>query len=328
MMQTVSIAQSLRSRGYHPVLIFGTRASGKSSLLASLFQFLESPSFPGIAVFDKEPIIPVDTEYGEEIFKNAKRFFEGVMDSFHAGRAAPRTYDNFFIPIEIIPNNGLPPVKLAFLESRGESYQIDRNAESLFPPPRPEVADIYQNFLESVSLLVIAPYTLANTYVGEEENDIVRNEIRNSDTAMYAALQGYLNYRAHREHDHHLFLLTKWDARTRGPMDPEFISPPRGLVEHLIAERFPRSWTLFRNMQTRPALSLQYSSGIMIGEERLNVPADQKMLMERFPKVLSEWLYSNASGGLSLSAGLPEQEGQGMPGLLNRFFRWLKRALS
>jgi len=35
----VQLSKELSDKGYHPVLIFGTRASGKSSLLASLSVF-------------------------------------------------------------------------------------------------------------------------------------------------------------------------------------------------------------------------------------------------------------------------------------------------
>ena len=38
----VSLAESLVQKGYHPVMLFGTAASGKSSMLASLFHYLQN----------------------------------------------------------------------------------------------------------------------------------------------------------------------------------------------------------------------------------------------------------------------------------------------
>ena len=75
----VQLSKELSDKGYHPVLIFGTRASGKSSLLASLFYYLQSdPASPAIAIRG-EWIVPIDTQYGQSVADAASHFLNHVM---------------------------------------------------------------------------------------------------------------------------------------------------------------------------------------------------------------------------------------------------------
>jgi hypothetical protein len=301
----IDLASELLRKGYHPVLIFGTRASGKSSLLASLFYYLQSdPQSPAIGV-PGEWIVPIETPYGQTVADAATHFLNHVLHDFHNGLAAPQTRDEipYYIPISLRPNNGQPEFKFAFLESRGEWYHIDRHSKDLFPELREEISDVYSNYNRGISVLLIAPYVMGETY--PEGNQIgslewAREEMRDSDTALFGALQAYQMARVHRALDKHLFILTKWDAHTRSIIDKEFARPPRGLVSHLISERFPKSWTLFHNMQSGAVQSMQYSSGVMSGAARIDTPKNLKPIMNQFPKMLWGWLYENASQGLPL----------------------------
>jgi hypothetical protein len=297
--EKVQLSGELLSKGYHPVMLFGTRASGKSSLLASLFYYLQSdPESPAIAVLG-EWIVPTETAYGQSVADAATRFFNHVVNNFHDGEAAPITQDEvpFYIPVILRPNNGQPEIKLAFLESKGEWYRIQRSSKDLFPELRDEVADVYQNYKYGISILLIAPYVIGEAYSEDGESEWAKSEMRDSDTALFGALQSYQMHRRDREMDRYLFVLTKWDARTRSIVDKEFTSPPRGLVSHLIAERFPKSWTLFQNMQSAEAESMQYSAGLMSGNARVEIPTHLKPIMSRYPKMLWRWLYSNATYG-------------------------------
>ena len=294
----VQLSKELSDKGYHPVLIFGTRASGKSSLLASLFYYLQSdPASPAIAIRG-EWIVPIDTQYGQSVADAASHFLNHVMNAFHEGKAAPSTRDDYpyYIPVILRPNNGQPVVKLAILESRGEWYAIRRDSRDLYPELRNEVSDVYKNFADSISVLLIAPYVIGETHGEEGPSELAKTEMRESDAGIFGALQAYQETRQYRDLDKYLFILTKWDEHAKVIISPEFIKPPRGMVSHLIAERFPRSWTLFQNMQTGDAQSMQYSSGLMSGTERIDIPANLKPIMNQFPKMLWRWLYTNASG--------------------------------
>ena len=64
---TQSLSAALETRGYHPVLIFGTRASGKSTLLTSLFSYFQSdPDSQAICILG-DWIIPTSTTLGAQL---------------------------------------------------------------------------------------------------------------------------------------------------------------------------------------------------------------------------------------------------------------------
>ncbi len=305
--EKVELAKELAQKGYHPVLIFGTRASGKTSLLASLFHYLQSdPQSPAIIV-QGEWIVPTDTTYGASVSEAASRFLGHVLNNFHDGEAAPSTRDEypFYIPVILRPNNGQPEVRIAFLESRGEWYHIDKNSIDLFPQLREEVSDVYQNFPLPISILLVAPYVIGDAYSEGSPSEIIAREMRESDTALFGALQSYQKHRKDRDLDRYLFILTKWDAHTRSIVHKDFINPPRGMVSYLISERFPKSWALFQNMQSGEAQSMQYSSGLMSGNARAEVPEHLRPNMYKFPQMLWRWLYSNATFGDELFLDYP-----------------------
>ena len=301
------LADALQSQGYHPVLIFGTRASGKSSLLASLFHHLQSdPESPAIAI-SGDPLLPLDTPYGKEVHESSLHFFNTVVDNFFNGEAAPRTYNDvpFYIPFVLRPNNGQPEVKIAFLESRGEWYHIDRQSRTLYPELRREVGDVYRKFSGALSILLIAPLVIGDVYQDEVDPDRALAEQRSSDAALFGALQAYQSARGMREFDHHLFVLTKWDAHTKGLSSEEFSSPPNGVVENLIESRYPRAWQMFGAMQREVPQAMQYCSGIMSGDVHAPTPPHLRHKLSPFPRTLWNWLYANATNGGNLLENLP-----------------------
>jgi hypothetical protein len=323
----VELAKELVEKGYHPILIFGTRASGKTSLLASLFHLQQSdPTFPAILV-QGDWIVPIDTTYGATVSEAASRFLGHVVNNFYDGEAAPSTRDEypFYIPVILRPNNGQPEVRLAFLESRGEWYHINKNSQDLFPQLREEISDVYQNFPNGISILLVAPYVIGDAYTEGSPSEISVKEMRESDTGLFSALQSYQMSRQHRDLDRYLFILTKWDAHTRSIVDKDFINPPRGMVSYLISERFPKSWTLFQNMQSGEAQSMQYSSGLMSGNARAEVPEHLRPNMYKFPQMLWRWLYANATYGSELFLDHPSSKAENKPsrGLLGTFRKLL-----
>jgi hypothetical protein len=319
----LSLAEKLLTNGYHPVMLFGTRASGKSSLLASLLHYLESDTESPAIWVQGEWIVPTDTSYGKNVADATTNFLTHVLNNFHDGQAAPSTRDEFpfYIPIILRPNNGLPEVKFAFLESRGEFYSIDKNSKDLFKDLRDEVSDVYKNFPKPISVLIIGPYVMGDAYAHEPPSELAVIEMKESDTALYGALKSYQKTRSFREFDKYLFLLTKWDAHTRSVTDSEFINPPRGLVSDLISKKYPKTWTLFQTMQSEDADSMQYSAGIMSGSTRVDVPSKFKSVMSKYPVKLWNWLYSNANDGRDLFGYVAVERGTGKASKLTDFLK-------
>lgn len=326
--EEVQLADELLHKGYHPVLIFGTQASGKSSLLASLLHYLNfNPDSPAIYT-RTEWIVPIDSQYGKTVADAVTHFLNHVVVNFNHGTATSRTSNDeaFYIPLTLRPNNGQPDVKIAFLESRGEWYHVDKNSNDLFPKLRQEVADIYINYSKAISILLIAPYIIGDAYSDTVNSNFSTAQMRDSDTALYAALNAYQETRGEcRELDKYLFILTKWDAHTKA-ITNEFIQPPNGLISNLIHERFPMSWALFQTMQKIDAQCMQYCSGLMSGSQRINVLHHQIKYMNQFPKGLWRWLYKNASNGhelfdesLKFNLGT-EKNNKGILGFIKKIF--------
>lgn len=325
--QAVTLAQCLSDKGYHPVMLFGTAASGKSTLLASLFHYLKTDPWSEAIYVEGEAILPIDTVEGASVAEEAKRFFKQVAIRSKQGKALDSTRNlvPFFIPVILRPNNGQPDIRLAFLESRGEDYKIKEDLETAeyYPQMKNEILDVYRNYAGALSVLVIAPFTLRDAYAESEQgNDTEREDIRIADESLYGALHAYQANRQWMDRDNHLFVLTKWDAYAGGLANPDFENPPVGLVEKLINERYEHAWNLFRKMRKGGnSKTMQYSAGLISGSEFFEVPDSMKPKMNRFPRALLDWLYVNATGGTHLYGVAKEKKESGS-------FGWLKKVLS
>jgi hypothetical protein len=323
----LTLARSLIEKKYHPVMIFGTQASGKSSMLASLFHYLQNdPRSEAICMLG-EWILPIETIEGKTVADAVSRFFNRAVMNFNNGEAVPRTQTDtvpFFIPVVLRPNNGKPDIRIAFLESSGENYQINANSASYFPSLKAEVTDVYRNFPGSLSILVVAPYTLKDAYTDQEIEQPDDESFHPVDQALYGALQTYQQERRWRDMDNYMFVLTKWDVYTGGISNPEFTNPPNGLVEKVISERYRLSWNFYRSMpRGGTSNSMQYSAGLISGDGVLQVTDKRhKQAINLFPRALWNWLYKNASGGTALNGPLNiEKKSSGLTS-------WLKKVLS
>jgi hypothetical protein len=320
-----TLARSLTEKKYHPVMLFGTAASDKSSMLASLFHYLQNDPRSAAICMLGEWIIPVDTDLGATVADQVSRFFNHSVMKFNSGVALPRNKADippFFIPVILRPNNGKPEIRLAFLESAGEHYRIKEDTADYFPKLKNEILDVYQNFRGALSILVVAPYTLRDAYTAQEIEQPDDSELQAVDQALFGALQSYQSNRRWFDLDHHMFVLTKWDVYAGGISDPEFTNPPVGLVEKIIKERYRLAWNFFQTMPKHGnSNSMQYSSGLISGESVVSVPDKLKPSINKFPRALWNWIYHNASGGTWLYSpqNRPKPDG---------FFSWLKKALS
>lgn len=322
----LTLARSLVVKKYHPVMIFGTQASGKSSLLASLFNYLQNdPRSQAICLLG-EWILPIETKNGAAVASEVSRFFNRAVMNFNSGVAVPRTDHEtipYFIPVVLRPNNGKPDIRIAFLESTGENYEIKTEEVNYFPALRAEVMDVYRNFPGSLSILVVAPYTLKDAYTDQEIEKPDDISFQLVDQALYAALQSYQRERRWLDMDNYMFVLTKWDVYTGGISNSEFTNPPNGLVEKVITERYRLSWNFYRSMRKKGnSNSMQYSAGLITGDSVVQVPDKLKASINLFPRALWNWLYKNASGETSLNG--PTNDDRKSTGLMS----WLKKFLS
>ena len=290
---TISLAQSLERTGRHPVLIFGSSRSGKSMLILSLIRALQRTR-------------DIDVELGEPVFDRAdprskdrhnfaKRFYDLENFRFQQGTLLKATQDDaFFVPVDVKPRNStLPPIKLAFLDSRGEEYEpsVDEHAD-FYKELSPEIRDVLQNFSYGVTVIYVAPYSVGSTH----DRDTL-----NSNFGLLGALRGYRELRRMRRNDFHLFLLSKWD-QFASPMDGTTLFDHVGPtdVDALLTDRYPQAWGDFQSLplegeaRDRRAFS-QYSAGYFVDGLPATAPASFDASYLRYPRTVLNWLYGNAT---------------------------------
>lgn len=214
------LARVLQDGGYHPVVLFGTNNSGKTSILMSLFATIAAEPIldTGLALCD--PILGSRSDVARLLHREAENTFHIKTQAFLAGEKIPKTSVAlpFFVPVEFRPPNG-PPVKFAFLESNGEWYRpliSDgsrlADVERLYPELRSEIETFISGFQNGITFIYAAPVTQGEVYAAAE-NVYDTKELGYASLAIKGVLQSYDRIRANgRSQDRHLLLLTKWDA--------------------------------------------------------------------------------------------------------------------
>jgi hypothetical protein len=301
------LARALQDGGYHPVILFGTTFSGKTSLLLSLLSTLISePSLEtGIALCD--PILGSETGIGRRLHDQARILFEVKTQAFVEGEKIPKTNVAlpFFVPVELRPT-GKPPVKFAFLESNGEWYRPLRErdvplatAERLYPQLRTEIEDFVASFQGGISFIYLIPYTQVETY---DDHDAANDpeQLLSASLAITGVLRAYDRIRAnHRASDRHLMLVTKWDAHTaRDPERAEGIQEDRDALNEFCSRKYAQAIATFQGLnlaQGQRQLNA-YCSGIINKNGLLQLRPDDTVrdVIISYPIRLWNWLYTNA----------------------------------
>lgn len=287
---SMSPVEKLNRTGYHPVLLFGASRSGKSSLIMSIIRTFQTT--PDVNVRLGEPVLDLADPRCKEVHAQAQQYFERGAYIYDQGNALDATRGEFFIPVDIEPA-GLPSVKLAFLDGRGEYYvpTEDVNAE-FYKPMHKEISDLLQRFSYGISVIFVAPY-----WIEAAEGD---KGIREANFGLLGALKQYGELRQTRENDFLLFLLAKWDEFAspmhRGKLFYEVVPAD---VDRELRKRYAQSWSEFQAIQfqgTRKGRRafMQYSSGYFIDGQPTPPPENFAAWFERYPRTLINWLYSNA----------------------------------
>lgn len=301
------LAAQMEEQGYHPVVLFGSAASGKSSLLASLLAYLQVDTSAKVQIQLGDQLILDDDAYGSEAHKEASTFFYRSVEEFIGGKAHASTQAKypFFIPVVLKPHGNLPEMKFAFLESRGEWYQPKMDTNEVFQRLKEEVSGVLLNFSKGISFLHVAPYTQVNTWdedaVSQQGKDLqLRKE---ADLALVGALNAYKIVRPLKHEDAHLFLISKWDAYAPpGSPTGSFSAPSVEEVQGVALERYSRGYTAFCSLHLGDQdlwqkQIMQYSSGLISGRSILAPTGDVREQVYRYPRVLWNWLYENATRG-------------------------------
>lgn len=297
------LAQQMLELGYHPVVIFGSTSSGKSTLLGSLLSYMQRDSAAGVEISFGDEFMISGSEYGKSAHEKASAFFfRGVQDHINARmQAATRTEFPFFIPVVLRPGGDLPPVKLALLESNGEWYNPDLDTDRFFRKMRAEIAGLLRNFSGGVSFLHLAPVTQIEQYRETQDDDRSKNGalLRAADLALVGCFNAYRDIRPTKHSDRHLLLVTKWDGHVKPEhASGKFSAPDLADVKDVARNRYPQAYAAFVNLSGGGAGSkqiMQYCSGIISGREMLAQPPEIEAQLRRYPRALWNWIYRGAT---------------------------------
>ena len=304
----VQIAENMDEGGYHPVIIFGSSNSGKSSLLGSLLAYFQVDTTQEVGISLGDPLIPTETEQGRAAFKQAEIFFYRSVQEFIGGEAhqSTKTPFPFFIPVVVRPK-GKPEVKIAFMESNGEWYKPDRTSDRFFQALRSEIEGVLRHFQKRIIFIHVAPYTQSAVRDGDIDQSTERKELNDASLALVGALDSYTRFRTNiKSEDSHMFLVTKWDAHTNENDEIFEIlgNPDLAEVEEFAKSKYTQGFAAFKGIrigQSQKSI-MQYCSGLMSGRAILKPTKELRPILYRYPQTMWNWIYSNATEGVELIA--------------------------
>jgi GTPase SAR1 family protein len=318
-------ANSMAEEGFHPVLIFGAPASGKTAFLLSLikYMFVGSASdsqirlsleyFPNESLSIRRDLIEQDKERWFEVKKYANILFnKHATDFLQSNQIASATDVSypFFIPIEITPKKeGLKPLKIAFLEGKGEWYSPKFDDESRSPHQtfRPEILAFLEHYPGSITSVFVAPYAVESYESNiDGESSASAPKIRERDFALYGLIDQFEKFRSNQiGSDNYLYLMTKWDIRCGSISNPDFIYNDIAILKGEIQAKFPMSFNRFQNIKeisldnrgnkhiSKKTVSA-YCAGIMRASV-ISLPTESRVRVDHFSRKLWNYFYLNSN---------------------------------
>ena len=293
-----AIAEEMDKEGYHPVIIFGSAGSGKSTFLGSLFSYLQITMTNGIGIYLGDSLIPLNIPQGEAAYTQAEQFFNHQLQKFQDGEAHLNTKTindrPFFIPVRVKPPE-LPEIKFAFLESNGEWYRPDENTSKYFPELKEEINAILKFYQKGISFIHIAPFTQQNPSSLEKTDD--KEELKKANLALVGALNTYEQIRVFREDDDHVFLVTKWDVSTKNNPINGLANIDEEMLIRFAEETYRKGLAALRNLHidNTQRTVLPYCAGMMEGRTIIRPTTQLGLIIDVFPKKLWNRLYGNAT---------------------------------
>lgn len=289
-------SQRLEEDERHPVIVFGSSMSGKSTLIMSMINALEKSGKDGdvgVGVSFGSSFYAKRDSFGQGQLEAARNFYEAASTNFIIGREALLSTQEkfpFFIPLDLrIRGVSLKPVKIAILDGRGEWYEPVTEGPTPFRDIQDYIIEVLKNYTRGMSIICVAPVSLDST---DEDN------VRNSDAGLWAALQKYQELRSDSQDDALLFLLSKWDQLATPGREEEFTKLEGSEVVAVAEKRYTRAWHGFRNLRVgdddwEKRCFMQFSACRFI-EGRPAIPPDLQNDFLRYPRTVLNWIYGNA----------------------------------
>jgi hypothetical protein len=321
------LAALFKDRNVHPVIVVGGKGAGKTTLLASLLRYSRFTQDAGGTVSLMTDLYPAhDPIWGAQL-QWARQLLEQTVASFdHAkGPAATRTAEPFFVPVTFTLRSGVS-ARVAFLESMGELYALDRTekALSIHKPFHALLGSFLNSFTGGLSVLYVAPLIVGDAGADGAIEGSSSPGMLDSDQALFGVLEQYVNQRKGAYHrDRHLLLMTKWDVRFRSLSDPDLLDPPQDLIESVFQERYRKTWAQFHGLAFEGSSGNKrysvYTAGAMRGDKVLATSIEDRPVVDRFPRKLWDWIWQGATG-TDLYADMRPNP----PNAIDKMIRWLR----
>jgi hypothetical protein len=298
------LAVKFKEQGVHPILLFGSQMSGKTSLLLSLLNYPRLDQRAEASIEFDESIYTDEQTIRLKSALNAGQMLFYRASQQWIGNAAPKaTLDEhpFFVPVVLQKASG-EQVKFAFLEGRGEWYTPDESSLRPYKKFKGLIQGFLQTFSNPVTVLYIAPY-VAGSY-GDTTSSLGNAELmKKSDLGLVGAIEEYMNARrGYFRNDYHILTMTKWDIKCGNVASDDFLDPLPSQISEELSGKFPLAWNKFNAMpmQNQPGnLKINvYSSGVIDGNRLNQLPSDDQYSLNRYPRKLWDRLYSNAGHGI------------------------------
>lgn len=312
------MAAIFKDKGVHPVLIFGSKGSGKTSLIASLFKYMRDRPEAAASIDLAEELFPEgDPRWTKRIAWAREVFYKKAFEFIDKQAPATTQEDQpFFIPVRLTQNGVF--TYFAFLEGKGEWYMPDYQSDVPFRKFKGFIQGVLQAFSNPSTVLYVAPFVTEDKDEGPSAKGL-----RLSDVGLLGAIGEYAALRKAMFHqDRHVFLMTKWDVCCESIATERFVDPEAEEIQTAIQERYQLAWTKYSNLAL-PEQNRSYSvycAGVMDGRT-ISAPATEDSdRIARFPRKLWDALYQNATGAV-LYQDVQHRE----PGWLEKLLRLLRR---
>jgi hypothetical protein len=313
------LASVFQDKLVHPVFIFGSKGSGKTTLIASILKYIQDREEASASIELAEDVLPPGDQWAHRLSASRDLFYRKVFD-YMENAAPPSTQEEwpFFVPVRLIRATG-EEVVFAFLEGKGEWYHPDETSEVPFQPFKGLLQGMLLNFNEPATFIYVAPF--ATESFAEHSGS---NHLAMSDKGLLGVLTWYQSLRkAHAHHDHHMLMVSKWDIFCESPVSPEFVDPTADEIQNVLRDRYPLTWnrylksTFSAERQNRSFSA--YCSGLMTGSTIASVSGAAADNVAFFPRKFWDWMYENATGQVLYPDVRPAK-----PTLLDRLLNFLR----
>ena len=303
----------LQDGDYHPVVLIGSSASGKSALLLSLLAYMRSAPENSVGMFFGHDFYQANNS---DSLEQATEFFNRTLAEFMSGTTARATRIKgkpLFIPIVLKSELLQREIKLVFMESEGEWYQPDPNSSRYYKGLRPEIERLLADYPHGISFVWVAPYSARDATQSSTSDPL--SQIRTANASLQGAFQEYVAVRYQQAYDKHMMLVTKWDLYTtdsdEGTKDPDYRLDRandkimREYAKEFLSKNYASAYSSFAGLGELGQKTLfRYTAGAFRERTIKNPRPELQETLLSYPRDVWNWIYSGAQGSNEAS-GLP-----------------------